>query len=76
MRNHSVSKSAETSKRLMERGHIAATPMKNWGSERSDRFVRLVFSNEPVARLRGLRERVERALGRFPKTPHAKERTA
>jgi aspartate/methionine/tyrosine aminotransferase len=57
-------KSAEASKRLMERGQIAATPMKNWGSERSDRFVRFVFSNEPVPRLRGLRERVERALGR------------
>ncbi len=57
-------KSAEASKRLMERGQIAATPMKNWGSERSDRFVRFVFSNEPVARLRGLRERVERALGK------------
>jgi aspartate/methionine/tyrosine aminotransferase len=56
-------KSSETSKRLMELGHIAATPMKNWGSERSDRFVRFVFSNEPVARLRGLRERVEGALG-------------
>jgi N-succinyldiaminopimelate aminotransferase len=56
-------KSSEASKRLMELGHIAATPMKNWGSERSDRFVRFVFSNEPVARLRGLRERVERALG-------------
>jgi len=56
--------SIEASKRLMEVGHIAATPMKNWGSERSDRFVRLVFSNEPVPRLRGLQERVERALGK------------
>jgi hypothetical protein len=27
-----------------------------------DRFVRLVFSNEPVARLRGLRDRVRRSL--------------
>jgi len=57
--------SAEASKRLMERGQIAATPMKNWGSERSDRFVRFVFSNEPVPRLQGLRARVERALGRL-----------
>jgi N-succinyldiaminopimelate aminotransferase len=55
--------SAEASKRLMARGQIAATPMKNWGSERSDRFVRFAFSNEPVPRLRGLRARVERALG-------------
>ncbi len=55
-------KSEEASRRLMERGQVAATPMKNWGSERSDRFVRFVFSNEPVARLKGLRARVERAL--------------
>jgi N-succinyldiaminopimelate aminotransferase len=59
-------KSEEASMRLMERGQIAATPMKNWGSEGSDRFVRLVFSNEPVARLRGLRQRVERALEKTP----------
>jgi aspartate/methionine/tyrosine aminotransferase len=58
-------RSSEASKRLMERGQIAATPMKHWGSEWSDRFVRFVFSNEPVARLRGLGERVERALGRL-----------
>ena len=57
-------RSEEASKRLMSEGQIAATPMKNWGSERSDRYVRLVFSNEPVERLRGLRVRVERAFAR------------
>jgi hypothetical protein len=46
----------------MERGRIAATAMANWGSERSDRYVRFVFSNEPVERLRGIGERVRRAL--------------
>ena len=40
-----------------------ATPMTGWGGSRSDGFVRFVFSNEPAARLRGLRGRVEAALG-------------
>ena len=47
---------------LLERGGVAATPMRDWGETNGDRFVRLVFSNEPVARLRGLGERVRRAL--------------
>jgi aspartate/methionine/tyrosine aminotransferase len=53
---------AEASQRLLEKGKIAATAMTGWGSERSASFVRFVFSNEPVSRLRGLRERVEAAL--------------
>jgi len=53
---------AEASQRLLEKGKIAATAMTSWGSERSANFVRFVFSNEPVSRLRGLRERVEAAL--------------
>ena len=56
--------SATASRRLMEQGRIAATAMVNWGSERSDRYVRFVFSNEPVERLRGIGERVRRALER------------
>lgn len=47
---------------LMERGAIAATPMANWGVENGAQFVRFVFSNEPVERLRGIGERVRRAL--------------
>jgi len=54
--------SEEASRLMLSRGGVAATAMKNWGTERSDCYVRLVFSNEPVARLQGLRERVERAL--------------
>lgn len=54
--------SEQASELLLSRGQVAATPMKNWGTERSDHYVRLVFSNEPVARLRGLRQRVGRAL--------------
>lgn len=53
---------AEASQRLLEKGKIAATAMTGWGSERSANFVRFVFSNEPVGRLRGLRERVETAI--------------
>lgn len=55
--------STTASRRLMNLGRIAATPMVNWGSERSDRYVRFVFSNEPCERLRGLGARVRRALG-------------
>jgi aspartate/methionine/tyrosine aminotransferase len=50
------------SRLLLERGKIAATPMRDWGERNGDAFVRFVFSNEPVARLEGLRARVERAL--------------
>ena len=50
------------SKRLLELGKIAATPMINWGSVSSRKYVRFVFSNEPVDRLRGVGERVRRAL--------------
>ena len=53
---------AQASQRLLEKGKIAATAMTGWGSERSANFVRFVFSNEPVSRLRGLRQRVEAAL--------------
>lgn len=51
------------SRRLLERGQVAATPMRDWGEQNGDRFVRLVYSNEPCERLAELRERVERALG-------------
>lgn len=54
--------SATASRRLLERGKIAATPMVNWGSAGSDKYVRLVFANEPVDRLRGIAHRVQQAL--------------
>lgn len=50
------------SKRLLELGKIAATPMVNWGSARSNTYVRFVFANEPVQRLRGIGQRVKQAL--------------
>ena len=54
--------SVSASRRLLERGRVAATPMRGWGERNGDDFVRIVFSNEPVARLATLRERFERAF--------------
>jgi len=50
------------SKRLLELGKIAATPMVNWGSENSSKYVRIVYSNEPIQRLRGAGKRFRDAL--------------
>ena len=53
---------AEASRRLFEKGKVAATPMTGWGSgEIAGRYLRFVFANEPRARLAGLRERVRAA---------------
>ncbi|MEM9488889.1 MAG: aminotransferase class I/II-fold pyridoxal phosphate-dependent enzyme, partial [Myxococcota bacterium] len=54
--------SATASRRLLERGKVAATPMRHWGQSNSDQYVRLVFSNEPVERLGDLGARIKRAL--------------
>jgi aspartate/methionine/tyrosine aminotransferase len=52
----------ETASRLLlEKGKIAATPMRSWGSDRAAAYIRLVYSNEPVQRLRGIRQRVRDA---------------
>ncbi len=50
------------SARLLERGRVAATPMTAWGEEVARRYVRLVFSAEPVKRLSELRARFAAAL--------------
>ena len=55
--------SRAASRRLMQSGKIATTPMIHWGSERSNHYVRFVFSNEPCERLRGMGVRVRSALG-------------
>ena len=53
---------AEASRRAFDHGGIAATPMTGWGDEaRAGRYLRFVFANEPVDRLRGIRERLRRA---------------
>jgi hypothetical protein len=59
-------RSETASERLLGFGRVAATPMRHWGAVNGDRFVRLVFSNEPVGRLAGLGERVRAALGPPP----------
>jgi aspartate/methionine/tyrosine aminotransferase len=50
------------SRRLLEKGKIAATPMVNWGGDLCKNYVRIVFSNEPVERLRGIGERFKKSL--------------
>jgi aspartate/methionine/tyrosine aminotransferase len=55
--------SFEASQRLLAEGRVAATPMRDWGERNGDRFVRLVFSNEPPERLAELGGRVRAALG-------------
>lgn len=52
---------SELSARLFERGRIAATPMSGWGPS-ADRYVRLVFANEPVERLTDIGARFDAAL--------------
>ncbi len=54
--------SASASDRLLKESKVAATPMRHWGDQNSDQYVRIVFSNEPVERLEELGERVEQAL--------------
>jgi aspartate/methionine/tyrosine aminotransferase len=52
----------ELSRRLLER-KVAATPMTDaWGAAVATRYVRLVFSNEPLDRLALLGERLHGAL--------------
>ena len=44
---------------------VAATPMTTWGERVSPRFIRFVYSNEPVERLSLLGERLRRAVDRL-----------
>jgi aspartate/methionine/tyrosine aminotransferase len=44
---------------------VAATPMTAWGERVSPRFIRFVYSNEPVDRLSLLGERLRGALDRL-----------
>ena len=48
---------AELSQALLEHAAIAATPMIGWGGAVAGKHVRLVFSAEPLERLRTLPER-------------------
>jgi aspartate/methionine/tyrosine aminotransferase len=44
---------------------VAATPMTIWGERVSPRYIRFVYSNEPVARLSQLGERLKAARNQF-----------
>lgn len=48
----------QASEMFMHKSKIAATPMTNWGGPDAQRYVRLVFSNEPVARLQTVGSRI------------------
>jgi N-succinyldiaminopimelate aminotransferase len=52
----------ELSRLLIEKAAVAATSMDGWGELNTSRFLRLVFSNEPVERIRGLGARIRSAL--------------
>ncbi|MGH9106276.1 MAG: pyridoxal phosphate-dependent aminotransferase [Acidimicrobiales bacterium] len=54
-------KPTEASEQLFNLGKVAATPMTGWGPS-GDRYLRLVFANEPVERLSDLRTRFRAAL--------------
>ena len=51
---------AEASARLLEH-KVAATQMRGWGGHVAERYVRFVFSNEPVERIALLGPRVRAA---------------
>ena len=50
------------SERLLK-ARVCATAMKGWGDVHGAQYLRFVFSNEPVERLRGLGDKVRAALG-------------
>lgn len=52
---------SEASRKLLNAG-IAATSMENWGLANTQNYVRLVYANEPVARLNGLLEKFRIAI--------------
>lgn len=49
------------SQRLLEQG-VCATAMRGWGERHGAQYIRFVYANEPVPRLKLLGERVRRAL--------------
>jgi aspartate/methionine/tyrosine aminotransferase len=53
--------SEQAAERLFRHGLVAATPMSGWGPS-GRRFVRLVFANEPLERLRDIRARFDTAF--------------
>lgn len=54
---------AAMSARLLDEG-VCATPMSGWGETHGDQYIRFVFANEPVPRLKGIGARIGRAIRR------------
>ena len=54
---------ATMSARLLDEG-VCATPMSGWGETHGDQYIRFVFANEPVPRLKGIGARIGRAIRR------------
>ena len=52
---------ATLAQRLLQQG-ICATAMDGWGETHGGQYIRFVFSNEPVNRLRGVGRRIRAAL--------------
>ena len=50
----------EASQLLLEESQIAATGMRGWGDEVAERYVRFVFSAEPIERLAEIPDRLAR----------------
>ncbi len=48
--------------RLLEEANVAVTPMGSWGPSTATGHVRIIFSNEPVERLREAVSRVRQAI--------------
>jgi aspartate/methionine/tyrosine aminotransferase len=55
---------SDLSRALVEQ-KVAATPMTTWGEFIAPRYIRFVYSNEPVERLAELGNRLRRALDRL-----------
>ena len=53
---------ATCSQKLLEQG-VCATAMDGWGQVHGSQYVRFVFSNETLDRLRGIGDKVRKALG-------------
>jgi N-succinyldiaminopimelate aminotransferase len=53
---------AELSRLLIEKASVAATAMDGWGEAKCSRFLRFVFSNEPVERICAAGGRIRAAL--------------
>jgi aspartate/methionine/tyrosine aminotransferase len=61
----SLGASPEDLSRALIDQEVAATPMTHWGERVSPRFIRFVYSKEPVERLEGLGERLRAALAQL-----------